>query len=511
MRYRLAAILCCIALLVLGYGLTVASGMLEGDHVRYWQHERAQQLASLPAEEQEAASSLYTDAETFASHLPVLSIDTGGQEIPGVPLQNKDGSSVLDEDGNHVYSVASDGGEAISVGLQSFDTQGQANRLSDEPSLSEQCLLHVRGNSSRLFIKKSYALKFTDAEGLDKDVPLLGMSKSESWALYGPCLDKTLLRNYLSFGLAGEFMGQYVPQTRFCELFIDGEYQGLYLLMETAKVEDGRIELTKSDPRSAQTSWMVEIEPAEADDVPTDTFLSYTLRQNNPTCIEYPGELNLTSAQAASVEEEISAFEKALYSYDYDIAQYGYWNYIDVESFVDYYIMSEFVMNLDYGSRSTYLYKDLRGKITIGPVWDFNNCYGNFWDEPATEGFYIVERQWYYMLCKDERFTQKVIDRYRELREGPLATEHIEQIIDETVAYLGPAIERNYERWGVLFEPEKLDNDNRLEPLKRNPRSYSEAVDRLKDWIGERGEWLDTYIENLRQYSHESMVKKFNH
>ncbi|MGN0072289.1 MAG: CotH kinase family protein, partial [Coriobacteriales bacterium] len=329
MRYKLAAVLACVALLVAACGLTVASGTLQGKTQRYWQHEQAQQLADLPQEEREAASSLSTKPKSFASHLPVVSISTGGADIPGSPLRNKDGSYVLDDDGNHVYSTAADGSESVSAQLQAFDAQGRANRLSDEPSLSESCLVHVRGNSSRHFIKKSYAIKFTDEDGLDKNVGFLGMSPSESWVLYGPCLDKTLLRNYLSYGLAGEFMSQYVPQTRFCELFLNGEYQGLYLAVETPKVGDGRIELTKSDPRSAQTSWLVQVQPYEDDDAVLDeTFLEYTLRQRSASYVEYPGALSITSAQKDSIEAELSAFEKALYSFDYDTSQYGYWTYV---------------------------------------------------------------------------------------------------------------------------------------------------------------------------------------
>lgn len=511
MRYRLVAILTGVALLVAACGLTVASGTLQGKSERYWQHEQAQQLSDLSQEEREAASSLSTKPKSFASHLPVVSISTGGAAIPGEPLRNKDGSYVLDEDGNHVYSTAEDGSESVSVQLKAFDAQGQANRLADEPSMQESCLVHVRGNSSRDFLKKSYALKFTDQEGLDKDVGLLGMSPSESWALYGPCLDKTLLRNYLSYGLAGEFMSQYVPQTRFCELFIDGEYQGLYLAVETPKVQEGRIELTKADPRSAQTSWLVQVQPYEDDALATETFLEYALRQRNATYVEYPPQTSITRAQLESIGQELSDFEKALYSFDYDTSAHGYWNYIDVQSFVDYYLMNEFAMNLDFGARSTFLHKDLRGKIVTGPVWDFNNCYGNFWDESGTEGFCIAEGSWYYMLCKDEKFTGKLTKRYRELREGVLSTQHIEETIDAAAEYLGPAVERNYKRWGVLFEPEKLDENNRLQPLERNPRSYEEALTQLKEWVAARGDWLDTYIENLRQYSHESMVKKFNH
>ena len=105
----------------------------------------------------------------------------------------------------------------------------------------------------------------------------------------------------------------------------------------------------------------------------------------------------------------------------------------------------------------------------------------------------------------DEDFTDALIKRYRELRGTFLSEEYLNDYIDSCIDYLGPAIERNFEKWGYTFEEE---NDV-LSPTWRNPRSYDEAIESLKSFIAERGEWMDENIESLRQYSAESKIKKF--
>ena len=109
------------------------------------------------------------------------------------------------------------------------------------------------------------------------------------------------------------------------------------------------------------------------------------------------------------------------------------------------------------------------------------------------------------MLTKDEDFTNQIISRYRQLRKGCLSEEYLMNYIDDTIEYLGPAIDRNFEKWGYSF-----DSDTLLEPEERNIHSYEEAVSQLKTFIKERGRWMDDNIESLRQYSAESKVKKYN-
>ena len=115
------------------------------------------------------------------------------------------------------------------------------------------------------------------------------------------------------------------------------------------------------------------------------------------------------------------------------------------------------------------------------------------------------------MMLKDEAFTERIINRYRQLREGILSDEYLTDYIEETIAFLGEAVDRNYAVWGFSFEPSNLDSNNKLHPVERNPRTYEEAVTQMKEVLLQRLDWLDHNIVILKQYSHESAVKKYNH
>ena len=116
-----------------------------------------------------------------------------------------------------------------------------------------------------------------------------------------------------------------------------------------------------------------------------------------------------------------------------------------------------------------------------------------------------------FMMIKDENYINLIIDRYREFRQGILSNENILQYIQDVTEYQGEAVDRNYAVWGYSFNSENLDSRNKLHPDERNPESYEEAVGQMTDELIGRLEWLDENIEVLKQYCHESAVKKFNH
>ena len=139
-------------------------------------------------------------------------------------------------------------------------------------------------------------------------------------------------------------------------------------------------------------------------------------------------------------------------------------------------------------------------------VWDFNNACDNYFEEESSvDGFFMRNRLWYWMLMKDEDFTERIIYRYRKLRKGILSEQALDNYIDETIAFIEPALERNDERWGDVSGQANL-----LVPAERNLSSRSAAVGQLKGYLHNRGDWMDTYIESLRQYSAPSKVKEYN-
>lgn len=159
---------------------------------------------------------------------------------------------------------------------------------------------------------------------------------------------------------------------------------------------------------------------------------------------------------------------------------------------------------MDAGRFSTYYYKDVRGKVKP-VVWDFNNGSDNYiYFSTDENGFDMVQSPWFGEMLRDELFVDEVIYQYRALRKDILSDENLNRMIDETIAYLGDAVDRNYDKYGYVSLLEQVDDINYLSPVERNYTSYEESVQQLKDQIRDRGRWMDRNIETLLQYCRES-------
>ena len=499
MKYRLIGIVATFFLLAAAFVATAFDN--ENPNNRVHQH--------LTARQPDAGCSC--DGQELCTHLPLVVIDTGGQVIPGEPL-SADGTFLeQNESVDYEYenvTLAEDGSTTIACQVQIMDSESANHHLTDQPSLELNARIRIRGNTSRLFDKKGYLLKITEEDGVtNKDVGIMGMSAHHEWALHGPYLDKSLIRNYMWYNIAGEIM-DYAPNVRFCEIVINGEYQGLYVMTETiTNGENARLKMSMPEDGQSAVSYVIRLDRGSSNPIKNiETFTMYALRNKWIIDIAYPGTDNLIQDRIDYISQEFSDFEKSLYSYDYDTEPYAWWNHADIDSFADYFIINEFTCNYDVGARSTYIYKDIRGKYQMC-IWDMNSSCDNFhFSQIEPQRFQMQYITWFYMLMKDENFTQHVIDRYRGLRESYLSEEYLLSYIDDVVEYLGPAIERNFQVWGYSF-----DDYVPLSPAERNPENHEAAVAQLKDFTKVRGEWMDENIEILQQYSHESKNKKFNH
>ena len=462
----------------------------EKDVSRYHQHMSARQ----PDEGCDC------DGSELCTHLPILIIDTDGKDIPGVPLND----SSSDEE---VFSTAEDGSTTIQASLKVVDNGDSNNHPGDEAAIESMMSIRVRGNSSRYFDKKGYLIGLTDDSGeKNREEPLLGMDEFDKWALHGPYLDKSLIRNYMWYNIAGKMM-DYAPNCRFCEVILSGEYQGLYLLVETIDSSaDARLKLSEPEDNSEQVSFVLRADRGSSNPIKNvNTFSQNSYRTLMAIDIVYPGTGELTEERINYIEDSFSDFEKSLYSYDYDNGSYKWQEWADFDEMVDYFLINEFTSNYDAGYLSTYFYRDVRGKYKMC-IWDFNSACGNYRDDYIDPHHFEMQYvPWFVMLTKDEDFTEGVIARYRELRKTYFSDEYICDYVDKTVEYLGSAVDRNFEVWGYTWD------DDMVRPAGRNPENYEEAVQQIKDFCIERGEWMDDNIDNLKQYSHESKVKKYNH
>ena len=441
MKYKRMALAACALLLLLS--ATNLSAVLTDEHPRYHQH--LERPAYTPCADH--------GEDLLCSYLPLVLIDTGGEAIPGVPIPDADSNIE-----NNRFTTTADGSTLLRASVSMVDHAEGNNHPADTPTLQSVIDIRVRGNSSRYFDKHSYLVKtLTDDGTASRDVAMLGMDAFDEWALHGPYLDKTLIRNYMWYNLAGEIM-DYAPNVRFCEVLLNGVYQGLYVMTETVSSgADARLKLTEPSKDTVQTSYALRLDRGSGNEVKNiETFSQYALRNLQDMDIVYPGTKWLTPERAAWIAQDFSDFEKSLFSYDYDTEPYAWWEQADMSSFVDYFILNEFTCNYDAGWFSTYIYRDVRGKYKMC-IWDFNSACDNY-SHPVTEPqhFELQHNVWYYMLSRDEKFINAVIDRYRELRQGVLSDAYLNGYMDAVVEWLGPAVERNFSVWGYTLEKDMM-------------------------------------------------------
>lgn len=486
------------AVLVLAAALLFHAADTGAKKARYHQHLEEPSEADLPVAEEGAP---------FHTHLPVIRIDTFGQRIPGYPI--------VRPDGRHTGYETTESGEAeIVVRYETVTKEGVLHTEASPADAEGTARMRIRGNSSRYFSKSSYRLKLTADEGgqVPAKESLLGMPEGEQWALYGPFLDKTLLRNYMWMNICGEIMDEWVPNVRYCELFVNGEYRGVYVLMEMIDIQNGRLELTKYRDGDAVMSYLIRIEPEINASRAVDNFSFYTYRMEEGRRVEllYPGTKHQSQHVKDYVATDFNEVERMLYAAD----STAWKQELDLDSFVDYYILEELLGVNDAFSASTYFSRDVRGKLKIGPVWDFNNVLDNFFQPLPEEGFLLAQRGWFGQMMQDETFVKRVIARYRQLRKSFLSDDYLLGYIHGTEAWLGSAIERNFQVWGYAFDPDNLTNREYRTPepgteqslAALNPSDHGEAMEWMTEYLLQRTAWMDQNIETLRQYCHPSRL-----
>lgn len=440
------------------------------------------------------------DGKELCTNLPIVKIDTGDETIPGRAYRDK-------KTRRRLIETTRDGRDRIEGSIEIIDHGEENNHESDKATEKSRMIIHARGNSSRHFDKLGYAVKLIKKNGKSNDMEMMGMDPHHDWVIHGPYVDKSLMKNYLWYNVGGQIM-DYAPNVRFCEVFINGEYMGVYVMAEsiTAGENGARLNLSVDKKNQMYSGYLIRMDRGSDSEIKNiEPFTEYTYRAGTKFNIEYPGKKNLTPEIADSIEQDFSNFEKSLYSYDYDDKKYGYKSRIDMESFADYFIINEFTQNYDAGWFSTYVYKDKDARLRMC-IWDFNYANDSYEVKTRIDKFELHRCLWFNMLFMDEDFVELVIKRYRKLRTGVLSEENLYSNIDEIQNYLGDAIDRNYKVWGYSFKP----SADVIEPAYRNPRNYKQSIELLKNHIHNRGNWMDNNIDTLRQYCAESKVKKFN-
>ncbi len=342
--------------------------------------------------------------------------------------------------------------------------------------------IKLRGNSSLAFNQKKYTVETRDADGKELKVSLLGMPAGSDWVLLCPYNDVSMVRDPLAFNLWRE-MGHWGPRTQMVEVLMDGEYLGIYIFSEAIKRGEGRVDipkLRKTDTEGTELTggYILRIDTYNEDDA---TFPSKVpgigegimTSQITWSCI-YPKKKNLQPEQLAYIQQYIDETEQAIQSEDFADPQQGYAKYIDVPSFVDYFIHTELSLNADGFKRSAYFYKERQnadgtgGKLFAGPVWDYNLAYGNcnFCNANKIDAWCFeggntqpTPALWQRLL-QDPAFRKAVKTRYHSLRKTILSDKAINDYIDNHAKLVAVAKERHFKEYPELLVDESQKTNN---------------------------------------------------
>jgi len=403
--------------------------------------------------------------------------------------------------------------------------------------------VEFRGSTSyRLSDKKSYGLELQNESGDSRAKTLLGLPAESDWILMGHVFratgddefyawDPTLMHHYLGYELARD-IGMYAARCRYVELEVNGEYQGIYVLMEKLKSDPQRIDV--SDPGNGASSvtggYILKIDKTASyaptgqelsyydgnwgDDASYSSYISfrsaydiegavlesdlepfrppYHDQQHRETYFlhEFPKPRDLTFEQRDYIEQYVYDFERALANETFNGTGREYLQYVDLESFVDGFIMNELAGNIDAYRISTFLHKPRGEKLHFGPIWDLNIGYGrqgrvpwddwiaNYNDYVATDAWMVPF--WWQKWLQDPVFKALVKERWGAYRADVLSNEAVLGLVDETRDDLKEtgALARNYERW-------------------RTPNAtvdYDSEVDFLRSYLTQRLAWMDGEI-----------------
>lgn len=427
--------------------------------------------------------SLNSSAQTLTdSNLPIIIMDTHGQTIQDDP------KIIVD------LGIIDNG-----FGVRNYVIDPQNDYFG-------QVAIEIRGSTSQQYTKKSYGFETRDSLLNDTNVSLLQFPEENDWILYGAYPDKSLLRNTFAYYIFNR-MGHYASRTKHVELVRNGSYRGVYELMEKIKRDDARVDIAKLTPAdtvgdSLTGGYIIKIDKTTGSGTEFwyssfDTLVNFQY--------DYPEDSELVQVQKDYIQDYVYQFENSLQSPWFTNIDSGYIKYIDVESFIDFFLMQELGRTVDGYRSSCFMYKDKDskgGKLTMGPLWDFNLSFGNcdYCSAYDTTGYQYQFNSictgynphvpfWWGRLLQDPAYADEMHCRWKQMRDTYLNTDSVNNWIDSMAAYLDESQQRNFQKWQILGQ---YVNWNYFVG-----QTYQEEIDYLKTWIADRSTWLDNNLPGV--------------
>ena len=428
---------------------------------------------------------------------------------------------------------------------------GATNNVADSAKGTRYDIgIKVRGQSSAKFPKPGYSIEVRDEKGEGMDVSLFGLPPADDWVLHGPYVDKSMMRNALAHWLFRQ-AGHYSPRTKHFDLYINGVYRGVYVLIEKIKRGKYRVNVSKlketdisGDDVTGGYIWAFDKTGTNTggmgmDDVNKEGFRT---ADGLNVIMHYPKKENLQTEQQAYLKKYLEDLEN-LFKNGKNGS--GYENYVDMTSALDYVLHEEVTNNSDSYWCSFFLHKpkdSKGGKVTLGPAWDFNLAMSNGggMGSTSTDGWQIENPQkqgqggmmmmgsnlkapnWLIGMWKDGHYQSELKKRWAELRSGVWHTKTMDVYLDSMKVYLTKAADRNFKRWPNLgqgsgqgdpdSEPMKFCNNQNQGGQNQNPwgmwggggggitmggnnaNTWDGEFEHLRKKMKERMQWMDRQL-----------------
>lgn len=333
-----------------------------------------------------------------------------------------------------------------------------------------------RGNSTWAAPKKPYAIKF------DKKKSLMDLPDDKSWVLLANYYDATLLRNDLAFFMGNEISTlDWTPHYQQADLILNGQYKGIYQLGEKVKISKKRVNV-------GDDGFLLEVDAkADANEVTFNvTHIGQPINIKEPDVVVDGEDYNY-------IVDYLTNADAVLFSENWLDAEDGYKKYIDMSSFVDWYLINEIAKNND-AAFYTSCYMNLKrgSKLKMGPLWDFDIAFGGYpWPEWApnvndVEGYHIKNVGWYNRMFQDPFFLSLVKERFNDFYSRK--QDMLDHIDSKAAIIIEKVIEDN-KLWGRITNKTASNEEVKV--------AYQEKVNQLKTWLSTRLEWLKTNLANL--------------
>ena len=335
-----------------------------------------------------------------------------------------------------------------------------------------QLSIRGRGNSTWEYEKKPYNIKF------DKKQQILGMPKHKRWCLLANYMDRTLLRNRVAYYLAEQTSLAWTPRCQFVELILNGEHMGSYLVAEHIKVDENRVDITEMEPTDNSGDAVTGGYLLERD-FHYDNEWQWWGASGTPFAVKYPDEEDLTPEQLTWIKSYIAQVESVLYSPDFADSESGYAQYIDAQSFIDYWLIYEICVNHELANPgSVYMTKERGGKLVAGPIWDFDWGTFSYKASPQAQwGLFMTHAWWYDRLFEDPNFKALAVERWAVLKPKFMT---VFDFIDLQGDYIYRSWYKNFGMWNISTT---INGDEKL--------SYPAAINRLAEVTRERINIID--------------------